>query len=575
MLILLTTIPAITVLASSLEGTVTADILNVRSEPSTSTEIVTKLKEGDKVVVKESIDEWYKIVAQSKEGYVHQQYIKLAAKASTPSKTFETSIFVNGKNLELEFEPPREKVLGGERLLVPFRAIGETLGIEVSWSPAEKKVFASDSSQNKHVVFTIDDSNTIVDNEIVKLDAPPKLANCPECRTMLPLRFFAETFGAVVNWDPATKTASVNRVIKAEIVEEVKSITPIQLEGMTAKVTVNSLNVRSGPVASADLVSKLSKDQAVSVIDFEAEWLKVRHEGIIGYVHSGYVELFDGYQQKVKGLVNPSSEIIGDRQIVTWSKIAGSNITTNLVGDTLTITSDAKLIERMNLKNEAIKEISYLGNDTGTQISFVLNEGYTAVVYDGFYEVTIALMKKDAKGKRIVIDAGHGANDPGATANGLQEKEIILDVSLRLQKILEAAGVEVLMTRIDDTFIELADRSRFANDNMADAFVSIHANATASVDANGTETFWNANYSGQQSKKLADDIQKQLLAKLGTYDRRVKEANFHVIRNTKMPSVLVELGFLTNKKEAERLATDQFRQKSAEAIFEGINEYFK
>lgn len=559
--------------AAQQEGTVTASVLNVRASPSVTTEIVMKLKKGDKVVIKESTQEWYKIAAQSKVGYVHKQYIQVAAKESTSSKTFETTIMVNEQKLELEFEPPMEKVPGGERLLVPFSAIGKALGINFSWSQAEKKVFASDKTQNIHVVLTINDVSAIVNNEIVKLDTPPKVL---QNRTMLPLRFFAETFGAEVNWDQATKTVTINRVLKiAEVIEQVKSITPNQLEGLTAIVTTNTLNVRSGPNATADILAKLLKDQAVTVIDFEAEWLKIRHGGIIGYVHSGYVELSDEYGQKVKGLVNPSSEVQGEHRILSWSKIANPSIASKLVGNTLTVTSDAVLVERINLKNEAIENINYEDKGSGTELTIVIREGYTAVVYDTLGKVTISLLKKSAKGKRIVIDAGHGGKDPGAMANGLKEKEIILDVSLRVKKLLENAGVEVIMSRTNDTFLELAERVELANKLKADAFVSIHANATGNESVNGTETFWNATYSGEESKKLAQYIQNQLLEKLGTYDRRVKEANFYVIRNTRMPSVLVELGFMTNKQEAERLATNEFRQKSADAIFQGIMEFYK
>jgi N-acetylmuramoyl-L-alanine amidase len=498
-----------------------------------------------------------------------QQEGTVTANGSIKSKAFDTTIIVNGQKLGLEFEPPMEN----NRILVPFRAIGEALGIDVSWSQAEQKITANDIRQNKQVVFKINDVNTHINNQLVKLDAPPRLL---QNRTMLPLRFFAETFGAEVNWNQATKTATITRGLKiAEVVEEVKSSTPVQLAGLSATVTANTLNVRSGPNTSTGIVDKLLKHQSVNVIDFEAEWLKVEYGGIIGYVHSGYLELFNEYGQKVKGLVSASSEVQGQQRILSWSKIAGPSIASKLVGNSLTITTDAALVEQIDLQNEAIERIRYQDRASGVELTIAIREGYTASVHDTLGKVTISFFKKGEKGKRIVLDGGHGGKDPGAVANGLQEKEINLDVSLRVKKLLETAGVEVIMTRTNDTFLELAKRVEIANIHKADAFVSIHANAAANVNVNGTETFWNSTHSSAESKKLAQHIQAQLLQKLGTNDRGVKEANFHVIRNATMPSVLVELGFMTNKKEATQLASNDFRQKSAEAIFQGIMEFYK
>lgn len=178
------------------------------------------------------------------------------------------------------------------------------------------------------------------------------------------------------------------------------------------------------------------------------------------------------------------------------------------------------------------------------------------------------------KGQTIVIDAGHGAKDPGAVANGLKEKDVVLDVALRVQKKLTDAGAKVIMTRSSDVFLELEDRAAIANNSGGSAFVSIHANAAAST-AYGTETYYDSQYQKEKSLELATNIQSNMIKTLGTRDRGVKEAGFYVIKYTRIPSVLVELGFITNADEAKRMATTSFRDQAASAIVEGLKQYYQ
>jgi N-acetylmuramoyl-L-alanine amidase len=178
------------------------------------------------------------------------------------------------------------------------------------------------------------------------------------------------------------------------------------------------------------------------------------------------------------------------------------------------------------------------------------------------------------KGQTIVIDAGHGAHDSGAVANGLKEKDILLDVALRVKNKLENAGATVIMTRSTDVFLELEERAAIANKSGGSAFVSIHANAAASA-ATGTETYYDSQYQKEKSLELANSIQSNLVKTLGTRDRGVKEYGFYVVKYTRIPSVLVELGFITNPDEAARLATGTYRDQAASAIVVGLKEYYQ
>jgi N-acetylmuramoyl-L-alanine amidase len=215
--------------------------------------------------------------------------------------------------------------------------------------------------------------------------------------------------------------------------------------------------------------------------------------------------------------------------------------------------------------------------------------------------------------QRIVIDAGHGGHDPGAQGNGLVEKDLVLDVALRLQTLLqEQPGVEVVLTRDSDVFIPLEERTAIANRAGADLFLSIHANASTRKDARGLETYFlnfatnpeaeavaareNAasnqamghlpeivkaitlNNKLAESRELATTVQTQMMRKLkpqnaSLRDLGVKQAPFVVLIGAQMPSVLAEISFLTNRSEATLLKQAAYKNRIAQALCDAILKY--
>ncbi|MDA9704194.1 N-acetylmuramoyl-L-alanine amidase [Prochlorococcus sp. AH-736-L19] len=174
----------------------------------------------------------------------------------------------------------------------------------------------------------------------------------------------------------------------------------------------------------------------------------------------------------------------------------------------------------------------------------------------------------------VVLDPGHGGPDPGAIGiGGLRETDVVLEVSEIVKKLLSEKGVKVWLTRKNEVDLDLPPRVSFANRKNADIFVSIHANASRGKrrDINGLETFY---YRGWRGRLLAKRIQKQILkVSPGSPDRGVKQGRFYVIKNTSMPAVLVEIGFLTGKLDARRLEKSSHRKRIAYAIAKGILEY--
>lgn len=177
----------------------------------------------------------------------------------------------------------------------------------------------------------------------------------------------------------------------------------------------------------------------------------------------------------------------------------------------------------------------------------------------------------------VIIDPGHGGSDPGAVgAGGTQEKEVNLAVSLQVADILSQVA-EVRLTRTEDRVPgdgnknEFFVRAQTANQCGADCFVSIHCNSAATPAAHGTETFC---YTGSsRGRQMAVAIQKRLVEALGLADRKIKEANFAVLRLTTCPSALVELAFISNAAEEGCLKSPIFQAKAARAIAGGIADF--
>ncbi|HEU5453161.1 MAG TPA: N-acetylmuramoyl-L-alanine amidase, partial [Terriglobales bacterium] len=215
---------------------------------------------------------------------------------------------------------------------------------------------------------------------------------------------------------------------------------------------------------------------------------------------------------------------------------------------------------------------------------------------------------------RIVVDAGHGGHDTGTIApNGLLEKDLVLDVALRLGKLLETRlGADVTYTRDDDTFIPLETRTAIANQKQADLFISVHANSSSDAKARGVETYYlnfttskdalevaarENSVSDQsihelqdlvkkialkdkidESKEFAADVQQSLYGGLskaspGIRNRGVKKAPFIVLIGANMPSILAEISFVSNPTDAKKLQTPEWRQKIAESLYHGVAKY--
>jgi len=278
--------------------------------------------------------------------------------------------------------------------------------------------------------------------------------------------------------------------------------------------------------------------------------------------------------------------------------------------------------------------LSRVGNDAIVLVTFTNGPGElrTSVLHDpprlvlDFVKPSTPGPKESAQAagplRTIVLDAGHGGHDPGATGPaGLTEKELVLDVTRRVARLVEdKLDIKVLLTRDNDTFIPLKERTSYANRERADLFVSIHANAHASASHEGVETYFLSSEATDiaarqtaalensvvqlekaapgrpagrentlkailwdlaqsqfllESSYLAEIVQDSMTRSLRIPNRGVKQAGFYVLGGAAMPAILIEIGFVTNPREEKRLRESKYRDEIARAIFSGIAAYKK
>ena len=173
--------------------------------------------------------------------------------------------------------------------------------------------------------------------------------------------------------------------------------------------------------------------------------------------------------------------------------------------------------------------------------------------------------------QKIVLDPGHGGSDVGAIRGDITEKAITLDVSKRVQNILEKKGYKVEMTRDTDKTVSLQDRVAFSEERHPDIFVSIHVNSSEKPEITGIET----HYYRQESMSLAQTVHASLASNIKSKNRGLFKSKFYVINHTTAPAILVEIGFISNAEERAELVSDKRKQATAKAIAEGVENYFK
>lgn len=222
----------------------------------------------------------------------------------------------------------------------------------------------------------------------------------------------------------------------------------------------------------------------------------------------------------------------------------------------------------VNADGIMLKEESGTGiSDAGTDMADITDNGIDLYGKRESYSGT------ELSGLKIVLDAGHGGKDDGTSAMGSKEKEINLGVEKKIAVLLEGCGAEIIETRPDDAFISLQGRVDIANKSSADVFVSVHCNYYEDDESmNGFQCFYGGG--SVYGEELAKDITAAIEGAGICGTKNARPENYFVVCNTTMPSVLMELGYMSNRNECIKLLDDQFQEQMAESIVRGIIDWY-
>ncbi|KAF0819039.1 N-acetylmuramoyl-L-alanine amidase [Bacillus sp. ZZV12-4809] len=381
--------------------------------------------------------------------------------------------------------------------------------------------------------------------------------------------------------------------------------------------TVSNLNIRKSPNIKSSVVTKISQNTGVTVEGKEGSWLKVFIPGkkVRGWVSASYisskkpasptktlgtfyvtadvlnVRIQASASSKVVAKISKGEAVQVNSQSSNWSNITTAKGAKGWVSSSY-IDKKKPLDNKDKSTNKEtkiiLKENSNIRTGPGTNFSIItLEKAGTALVKtgerSGWVQVKTSKGKtgwvagwlvssygKGLKGKVIVIDPGHGGYDNGASGKGYKEKNLNLQSAQELRTLLQNSGAKVIMTRASDQYLSLSQRVEISHKEKADAFISIHYNSYSS-SSTGIVSFF---YNSEKDKSLAQFLHQELVLQTGMRNLGVKSGDFHVLRNNKQPSVLLELGFLSNPKEERVIATKEYQKKAAKGIFEGLNNYF-
>lgn len=399
------------------------------------------------------------------------------------------------------------------------------------------------------------------------------------------------TANAVLFAEPSLSAAIVERVAKNETVtiQQTAAASPfdwVQVTSSSGKtgwmpafemnetpsyVYVKQANtpLRRGASSGYRAVKTLQANERLSVLYEQNGWLNVETSNGV----RGWVEKSDTSTVALNSFIEPTFSITNGDAYVTWKKTSNFRVSyTLLPGNRLKVTGSFSYAEVPSTDIPGIQTVEW----NGSSLLITFEPGYTFTLRHYSDQLALKILETGLKGKKIIIDAGHGAHDTGAIGpGGTREKDITLDTALLLKEELERAGAIVKLTRSTDIFLELSERTWIANSSDYDAFISIHADSYSRT-SRGTTTYYNvsSNFNGPKSEQLAAIVQKHLVQQLGTYDRGHKTQDFYVNRKNELPSILVELAFISNPNEEALLKTKAFRQKAAVGIREGLEEYF-
>lgn len=430
----------------------------------------------------------------------------------------DVTLVVDGVVAKTDVPP----VIEDGRTLVPVRALFESLDAKVGWNAKTKKITIVYGETE--ILLFAESVVAIVDNLYKELDVPARII---DSRTMIPVRFVSESLDFKVDWDDKTRTVTVKTKPDEDEKETVK--TTNYLTGVSVKTGSNTTEITIKGVGEAEVYTMKLQSPNRYVFDFDDTTLDTSK--------TTYTAEDDKYIEGIR---------LGQFE---------------------------KTIARVVL--EVDKFTSYTAKKQGT--NYIITFGTEDE--DEEEKVDLPEVNEIARKHLVIIDPGHGGQDVGSIGeydgDDVYEKDIDLDISLHVERMLNEAGIETYMIRDDDSTVDILERPEIANEKKGTLYLSIHNNASTNPDVKGTQIYYSdqeSSFENMTNKEVADVYYKKLTAlglkKAGLVDN----PRYIVIYRSDMPSFIIEGAFMTNEDDIELLVDKDFRKEMAVAISEATIE---
>lgn len=359
-------------------------------------------------------------------------------------------------------------------------------------------------------------------------------------------------------------------------------------------ITGSTVNIRTGPSTSSAITVQAVQYDEFGYIAEKDGWYNIALSPTkIGWVSKTLAKL-TAYNESLYKVTEVTTDVYDDHKIsfiltgngaINYKKTVltePNRLVLELKGFDAAQEAGSYNIEHGLLTGYSLIQASSAPSVAKLTLNLSSKCGYTIGLSPDKQTLTVVVSDGLLSTKKIVLDAGHGDFDPGAIGgNGLKEKDVNLDIATRLAEYLRAFGADVTLTRSDDTFVTLTNRAKAANELGADIFISIHANSNTNNTVGGTSTYYYAPSTrpdlyaqAEERRKLAQAVQDEMVKAVGRRNIGILTNQLAVLSGTQMPSILVETAFVSNPEEEALLNDPVIRDKFAQAISQGILNYF-
>jgi N-acetylmuramoyl-L-alanine amidase len=585
--------------SASTQGEITASDVNVRSGPGTGYSVLGTVQKGQNISITTEQSGWSNFLYNGKSAWVSSQYVSKSSNKLT--LTSLTSIYSSktGKS-EGVLAPQTVTVvqnsgdgwyliqtwLGNKWIKPNVKETSTATESKTTYTVQSGDTLFGISSKFNVSVSSIKSANNLTSDVVFvgqKLTISGSTSTTPTVQkltlTKLTSVYSSKTGKAESVLAPQTVTVVQNsgdgwyliqtwlgnKWIKPNVLESSTTTTP-SVTTKKGQITASLLNIRSGAGSTYSVVGTVSNGAIVTYTDSSNGWLKITYNGVTGWVSDDYVKNVDS------STTTPTAPPVTTQQAQVTADVlnvrSGAGASYSLVG---------------TLKSGNVVSYSQVSNGWA-YITYGSLKGWVSKDYLGAVGSNTLPPSSGSKGKTVVLDAGHGGNDPGSIGlDGTHEATLTLQFALKTQQALINQGYKVVMVRTTDkscrvgtdVSAELKCRADFPKQYGANIYISIHTNIGPS-SAKGSETYYNTSLNPYptSSKNLAKAVHEAYQPVFGSTNRSYQTAEFYVIKRTTVPSILLEVGFGSNSSDLSKLKSSSMQQNVANAIAKGVNNYF-